>query len=403
MKKQILLLTTIYPAPDLKYGTSAIHYFTREWVKMGYEVKVIHYQAVYPSVFYLIAKIFREFIASKTGAVVYTKKEKANKHYIMEGVNVYRYPVFKKIPHGKFSKKQIKKQIKKLIKINKEDNFSPDIITGHFINPQLEIIHELKKIYNSKTCMIMHDKGDKIKQIYKKSYNEYIQDIDIWGYRSESTKKGFEKNFGKQKHSFICYSGIPSNYIRDSNNRNFSEKLKNFIYVGEFIKRKYPVTLIDSISNVYINKDFKLTYIGKGAEAINLKHKIKKLNLNRNVTFLGFLDRAQIIKSLDNSDCLIMISKNEAFGLVYLEAMARGCITIGSRNEGIDGVIKNGINGFLCEAGNSVELSNIIKHINALTSEEIKIISDNAITTAKQLTDYKAAGIYINNLINLKL
>ena len=42
----------------------------------------------------------------------------------------------------------------------------------------------------------------------------------------------------------------------------------------------------------------------------------------------------------------IMISKNETFGLVYLEAMARGCITIGSRNQGIDGVINHGVNGF---------------------------------------------------------
>lgn len=46
------------------------------------------------------------------------------------------------------------------------------------------------------------------------------------------------------------------------------------------------------------------------------------------------------------SDCFIMISKNEAFGLVYLEAMSAGCITIASRGEGFDGVIIHGVNGF---------------------------------------------------------
>ena len=51
--KKILLLTTIYPAADLRYGTPSVHYFTKEWVKMGYEVKVIHYQAVYPKILYL--------------------------------------------------------------------------------------------------------------------------------------------------------------------------------------------------------------------------------------------------------------------------------------------------------------------------------------------------------------
>ena len=42
-----------------------------------------------------------------------------------------------------------------------------------------------------------------------------------------------------------------------------------------------------------------------------------------------------------------MISKNEAFGLVYLEAMLAGCI-VASRN-GIDGIIIDGYNGFLCD------------------------------------------------------
>ena len=38
-----------------------------------------------------------------------------------------------------------------------------------------------------------------------------------------------------------------------------------------------------------------------------------------------------------------MISELETFGLVYIEAMAAGCITIASRNEGFDGIIKDGV------------------------------------------------------------
>ncbi|MBI5538884.1 MAG: glycosyltransferase [Bacteroidia bacterium] len=91
-----------------------------------------------------------------------------------------------------------------------------------------------------------------------------------------------------------------------------------------------------------------------------------------------------------------MISKREAFGLVYLESMARGCITIGSRSEGIDGIIKHEKNGFLCEAGNEKELVQIIRQINKLTPAERKKISDNAIATAKELTDYMVALKYIN-------
>lgn len=95
-----------------------------------------------------------------------------------------------------------------------------------------------------------------------------------------------------------------------------------------------------------------------------------------------------------------MISKNESLGLVYLEAMAKGCITIGSRNEGIDGVIVDGLNGFLCEAGNHNELSGIINKINSLPRLEKSKISLNAIQTATNLTDYKVAENYIETVIS---
>ncbi|OFX22959.1 MAG: hypothetical protein A2041_00365, partial [Bacteroidetes bacterium GWA2_31_9b] len=372
-------MTTIYPAPDLKYGTPAIHYFTREWAKLGYKVKVIHHQVVYPTFFYLLAKLFRDKIASLTGAIVNTHKEKEDKCFIMDGVEVHRNPIFKWIPQGQFSKKKIRKQIEKILKLNSDSGFIPDIIIGHFSNPQLEIVSTLKIKYSARACMIMHDNGDSIKRIYKNRYNELMNKIDIWGFRSLPVKIGFENNFGEQRRNFYCYSGIPENYIVKTNNRKFEGNLNQFLYIGELIKRKYPVTLVNSVHSVYGEKGFKISYIGRGAEEVNIRHLTKSLKLEDNVTFEGFIPRDQILKKIDASDCMIMISQGEAFGLVYLESMARGCITIGSRNEGIDGVIKHGVNGFLCEAGNEKELAQIIRQINQLTPAERKQISDNAI------------------------
>lgn len=58
-----------------------------------------------------------------------------------------------------------------------------------------------------------------------------------------------------------------------------------------------------------------------------------------------------------------MISTNEIFGLVYLEAMAASCLTIASKNGGVDGIIKCEKNGFLCEEGNDKELHSILNRI----------------------------------------
>lgn len=397
--KNILLLTTIYPAPDLQFGTSAIHYFTKEWVKMGYNVKVIHYQAIYPSLFYLFAKLFRDKIASKTGAIVFTKKDKDIKEYVMDNVSVYRIPIFKRIPHGKYSNRVIKFQIEKISQILTNVDFVPDIIIGHFANPQLKLLFYLKKLYSARTCMVMHNVGDhvgdSIKRLFKNDYKELMDNIDIWGYRSLQIKKGFEKNFGIQKESFLCYSGIPEEYIRYENNRIFKNRIQKFVFVGELIERKYPLSLLNAINKVYSDKNYHITYIGQGAESAKIQAAINTLEIQKNITFLGRIPRNEIISKLDNSDCLIMISKDETFGLVYLEAMARGCITIGSRDQGIDGVIMHGINGFLCEAGNDSELTDLLNYIKDLTPSQLALISQNAILTAKEMTDYYAAKKYI--------
>lgn len=94
-----------------------------------------------------------------------------------------------------------------------------------------------------------------------------------------------------------------------------------------------------------------------------------------------------------------MISEEETFGLVYLEAMSMGCITIASRNEGMEGIIEDGVNGFLCKAGDEKELAVIIDRINQMSNDELHTISQNASQTAMRLTDENVAADYINHII----
>ena len=119
------------------------------------------------------------------------------------------------------------------------------------------------------------------------------------------------------------------------------------------------------------------------------------------VHLAGRVQRDLVTQYLDEADCFIMISRREAYGLVYLEAMARGCIAIASRNEGFDGIIRDGENGFLCEAGNAEELASIIRRINAMTAAERQAISENGMKTARRMTDYKMAEEYIGRVLRM--
>ena len=120
------------------------------------------------------------------------------------------------------------------------------------------------------------------------------------------------------------------------------------------------------------------------------------LGIDNKIILKGHLKRDDVIRELDSAEVFIMISKRETFGLVYLEAMARGCIVVASKDEGMEGIIKHGYNGYLCNAGNPDALAKIIKEIKELPLDELNKISHAALLTAREMTDKKMAENYIN-------
>ena len=398
---KILLITTIYPAPDLHRGTSVCHYFARQWVQLGHEVKVIHIQTVFPDVLHLGGLLFRDRIESRTDAVFLARRQRHPKSYVMDGVSVTRIPVFKRKPHGKYNRTSLDKTLNFIVEDCRTTNFIPDAVCGHFHNPQLELICRLKGIFAGvRTCMIMHDSGLRIMDTYPDNYHQLMAAIDVWGFRSMPIKSVFEQHFGCMNNSFMCYSGLPENFITTPPERSFSDKLKNFVFIGNLIDRKYPETVMDAVAKAYgVTDDCKIVYVGSGHDLASLKKRARFHNMDKIVNFTGRVNRDEVVGYLDQAQCMVMISRNEAFGLVYLEAMSRGCIVIASRNEGMDGIIRDGENGFLCRAGDSDELASVITRINNLSPTQRKTISDNAVATACALTDRNAALIYLNALL----
>ena len=164
------------------------------------------------------------------------------------------------------------------------------------------------------------------------------------------------------------------------------------------IERKFPVAVSNAIQKVFESEPFKIVYVGDGEEKRNVERSFRKAKSHGKLLFTGRISRESVISYLKESDVFVMISKGEIFGLVYLEAMALGCITIASRHEGLDGIIEDGVNGFLCEAGNTDELEAIIRRIRSMRSSELELMSNNAKITARYYSDAKVAERYIHNI-----
>lgn len=401
--KKILLLTAEYPNPDSNYDTPIIHYFTKEWVKMGHQVKVFHYRSIFPLVLYWVANLFNKTVKRFVGTdFVPLKRRTKLITYNKDNVTVFSVPIFKWIPHGKYSKSTIEKHFETILAKNEEDSFVPDIIIGHFYNPQLELVAKLKqKFPNAITSIVLHEGPEIIKKSYLNNYQQLFRYIDIWGFRFKNLQERFEQIFGTNYPTFICHSGVPQEYIyTPTTNKEFTGKLKKFCYTGMLIPLKRVEDIIIALNKAYPDKDFELNIIGEGMEKEKLINLVSSLNLDKNIHFLGRKKRMEVQDIINEADCFIMVSESEAFGLVYLEAMSKGCITIGTIGQGIDGVIVDGVNGYLCESKNPDQLVEILLNINKLQSNQLIKISQNAINTAKEMTDSKVAENYLNTLLH---
>lgn len=401
----ILVLTSEYPyekypRPD---WTPVVSYFARSWVKQGHRVVAIVNSSRFPNAVYNVANMFPK-VASKLLDVSSGSIKKtgwlSEFSFNDQGVEVYNLPIPKLMPGGKYSQKTLDRQTDKIIEVLKKTDFIPDVVTGHWINPQLFLLARLKGQYKCKFGFVFHADYQE-KKCKKFKVKDYIGKIDHVGCRNKFAAQEVQNYFTLDKPPFICSSGIPEEYLSVDrpNKRSFEGDKLTIVSAGRLVQYKNFDKLIIACKKAFPQFDFDLTIAGEGILADSLKRLVIEQGMEKCVSFPGRLSRDELQKKMGESETFALISDNETLGLVYIEAMAQGCITIASKRGGVDGIIVDGENGFLCEQGNSEELADIIIRISNLSNEEKKRISKNAIDTVVDYTDSKVAKRYLDAII----
>ncbi len=113
-----------------------------------------------------------------------------------------------------------------------------------------------------------------------------------------------------------------------------------FISAGHAERRKGFDVLVAAFSRVCaVRDDCQLTIMGDGAELENIKRQIAGLGLTDKVRCTGYFRRGEFARKLNESDCFVLASHHETFGVVYAEAMCCGVPVIATRCGGTEGFI----------------------------------------------------------------
>jgi glycosyltransferase involved in cell wall biosynthesis len=140
--------------------------------------------------------------------------------------------------------------------------------------------------------------------------------------------------------------------------------------------------------------------VGGGPEEESLRNLASELDTEGRIVFTGRIPREEVLRKMGEAQVFTLISHWETFGMVYIEAMLQGCLTIASRGGGFDGLIEDGVNGFLSEPGDQASLEAVYRRIAAMTMQERNKIGQAAIDTAIHFSEKEVADRYLSDILS---
>lgn len=173
------------------------------------------------------------------------------------------------------------------------------------------------------------------------------------------------------------------------------------VQVGHLIKQKHFDVTLRAFAR--LKKEYpaaQFTVVGQGSEREALEALADELGVSESVHFLGQLPNEAVLAEMSKAQFFCMPSVREGFGIVYLEAMASGCITIGTEGEGIADLIENGKNGFLVPPEDPDAIARVIEWC-LQHPEESESIAQQGRRDALSLTWEKNAENYVKLFTSL--
>lgn len=270
----------------------------------------------------------------------------------------------------------VKRSLKQLL-----NNYNPDVIHIHDYKhiPELFVLSRIIDFKKYNVVLTMHN--DKqiaedyhfMNRFYEITLKYTLKKFSKIIVVSNKVKNLISKYCNDPNKIKIIGNGVEVNFpkIKKEDLKEFlpkSNKAFQIISVGNLVQTKGFDLLINAVSilnekEYYVN----LSIIGKGTEKDNLLDLINNNKMKDKIRLLGEVDHNIVMNLYSFYDAFVLPSWSETFGIVYLEAMLNKIPVIGVRGEGIDGIVKDGINGFLVKRNS---LDNLVEKIKILMKSD---------------------------------
>lgn len=269
--------------------------------------------------------------------------------------------------------------VRKLYQKLLRDNIKIDLTHAHFTSMGI-LANELKEKYGIPYVITEHSSTmnmpvipDSLLNLSKISYNNASKVITVSSLLADSIKK-------KTGVQAVTIPNIIDTSIFSLSPKECHKGL-NIVTTALLSKRKRIHLLLQAVYELSAEfPDIKVDIIGDGVEYEKLLKYSKEHFVEGTVSFHGLLDRKEAGLIYNKSDCFVLPSALETFGVVYIEAMAAGLPVIATRCGGPEDFVDE-TNGVLIEVDDLHQLKNAIKHMYYHHIEYNKKIIKDSVTS----------------------
>lgn len=288
-------------------------------------------------------------------------------------------------------KRLSKKEIKRVIK-----DFNPDVIHAHDMKAGFYSAISQKK---ARIISHIHNSDFSARKLSVKSilFQYATRRIEKIIWVSDSCYETYYYSRRVKNKSLILRNVINKEELLEKAKTDLRNYDYDVVYVGRLAEPKNPLRLIEILKDIAkANRDIKVGIIGSGSLEEITKRKVEEYGLSENIEFLGYLSNPY--KILSSSKVMLMTSDREGLPMVALEAMALGVPIVSTPTDGMNEIVIDGYNGYLCDENErfiSVAL-NIINN-NALREE----ISSNVQKQFSVVNDIERYYLKVKNIYEL--
>ncbi len=259
----------------------------------------------------------------------------------------------------------------------------PDVIVCFYVLHAYPLVL-LKKILKFSLCVVatgsdVHVENNLVQRFVKKFI---YRDCELIFARSSKLKEEIEKE--SDSRVMILPFGADVSFFRPLNSRTdlrrkwgVKPRSRVILTVCRLDKNKGVDVLIKSL-RILNSNDVNLFIVGEGLERNALRELSVALGIRKNVTFLGFRKKEELLELYNLADLFALASYSEGMPRVLIEAMACGCIPIVTNVGDATAVVVDGFNGFIVNPGDYEKIAERTKEISCLSKEKIKLFQSRA-------------------------